>query len=103
VDILILAADCCVNDPDSQILKSVHSGCDRSAEDVYSPDSPYPTIAFVEGPCLPTLDFVFVFWIMITFDTLLTLLFHTRNIVFEQHCHFSKIHTCQRSLVKLDD
>ena len=28
------------------------------------------------GPCCPTLDYVFALWIMITFDTLLTLLFH---------------------------
>jgi hypothetical protein len=47
-------------------------GCDRSAEDAYSSASPDPTFAFVGGPCCPTLDFVIVFWIMITFYTLLT-------------------------------
>ena len=34
--------------------------------------APDPTFAFVGGPCYPTLDFVHVFWIMITFDTMLT-------------------------------
>jgi hypothetical protein len=34
-----------------------------------------PTFAFVGGPCCPTLDFVIAFWTMVTFYTLLTLLF----------------------------
>jgi hypothetical protein len=52
-----------------------HSGCDRSEEDAYSSAAPDPTFAFVGGLCCPTLDFVFAFWIMITFYTLLTSLF----------------------------
>jgi hypothetical protein len=52
-----------------------HGGCDRSAEDAYSSVEPDPTFAFVGGPCFPTLEFVIVFWIMITFYTLLTSLF----------------------------
>jgi hypothetical protein len=52
-----------------------HGGCDMSAEDVYIFVAPDPTFAFVVGPCCPTLDFVIVFWIMITFYTLLISLF----------------------------
>jgi hypothetical protein len=51
---------------------TAHGGCDRSAEDAYSSMALDPTFAFVEGPCCPTLNFVFSFWIMITFDMLLT-------------------------------
>jgi hypothetical protein len=47
----------------------------RSAEDAYSSAAPDPTLAFVGGPCCPTLDFVIAFWIMIAFYTLLTSLF----------------------------
>ena len=48
-----------------------HGGCDRSAEDAYSSMALNPALVFVEGPCCPTLDFVCVFWTMITFNTLL--------------------------------
>jgi hypothetical protein len=54
----------------------VHSGCGRSAEDAYSSEVPDPTFAFAGGPFCPTLDFVFAFWIIITFDTWLTSLFY---------------------------
>jgi hypothetical protein len=37
---------------------------------------PGPTFALSGGPCCPTLDFAFAFWIMIAFDTLLTSLFY---------------------------
>jgi hypothetical protein len=40
--------------------------------------APDPISAFVWSPCCPTLDFVFAFWIMITFNTLLT--FAIRNL-----------------------
>jgi hypothetical protein len=36
---------------------------------LYSSIAPDPTFAFVRGPCCPMLDFVFAFWIMITFNT----------------------------------
>ena len=37
----------------------------------YSSMAPDPAFAFVEGPCCPILDFVCVFWTVITFTTLL--------------------------------
>jgi hypothetical protein len=50
-----------------------------SADDAYSSMAPDPTLAFVGGTCCLTLDFVFAFWIMIRFDTLLTSLFCIGN------------------------
>jgi hypothetical protein len=47
--------------------------CGRSAEDAYSSVAPDSTFAFVLGLYCPILDFVFVFLIMITLDTLLIL------------------------------
>ena len=47
-----------------------------------APDSAF---AFVGGPCCPTLEFVIVFWIMITFYTMLTSLF---CIILLQETHF---------------
>jgi hypothetical protein len=45
-----------------------HIGCDRSAEDDYSSMAPDLTFTFVGGGlCVPAVDFVFAFWIMITF------------------------------------
>jgi hypothetical protein len=38
-----------------------------------APDS---TFAFAGGWCCPALDFVFAFWIILAFDTLLTSLFY---------------------------
>jgi hypothetical protein len=55
-----------------------HGGCDRSAEDAYSSMAPDPAPAFVGGPCCPTLGFVIVLWIMLTFHTLLS-----SNFVFQ--------------------
>jgi hypothetical protein len=52
-----------------------HGGRNRSAEVAYSSLAPDSTFAFVGGPCCLTLDFVFALWFMITFYTLLTLLF----------------------------
>jgi hypothetical protein len=49
----------------------VHGGYDRLAEDWYSSMTPDPTIAYARGPLGPTLDFVFGFYIVITFNTLL--------------------------------
>jgi hypothetical protein len=49
--------------------------CDRSTEDVHSSMASDPTSHFLVVPCCPTLDFVYVFWIMTTFDILLTLPF----------------------------
>jgi hypothetical protein len=60
----------------TQFRLRAHGGCDRSAEDAYSSTTSDPTFAFVGGPCSPTLDFVFAFWSMITFDRLLTSLFY---------------------------
>jgi hypothetical protein len=57
------------------ILTKAHTGCDRSAEDAYSPMAPDATFAFVGGQCCLTIDFVFAIWIMITFYTLLNSLF----------------------------
>jgi hypothetical protein len=45
------------------------------SEDAYSSMAPDPSFAFVRGPSCPTLHFVFAFWIMVMFDTLLTSLF----------------------------
>jgi hypothetical protein len=56
------------------ISTKAHGRCDRSAEDAYTSATPDPTFAVVGGLCCPILDFEFAFWIMITFDTLLTLL-----------------------------
>jgi hypothetical protein len=50
-------------------------GCDRSTEDAYSSAAPDPTFAVFGRPCCPKLDFVFAFWTLITFYTLLTSLF----------------------------
>jgi hypothetical protein len=60
-----------------------HGRYDRSAEDAYSSAAPNPTVAFVGGPCCPTLDFVVAFWIMIAFYTL-TSLFSTINTLRQQ-------------------
>jgi hypothetical protein len=49
-------------------IERAYGGCDRSAEDAYSSMAPDRTFAFLAGPCCPSLDFVFAFWIMITFD-----------------------------------
>jgi hypothetical protein len=57
------------------IWNGTYSGCDRSAEDAHSSAAPDSTFASVGGTCCPILDFVIAFWIMITFYTLLTLLF----------------------------
>jgi hypothetical protein len=54
---------------------SAHGRCDRSTEDAYYSAAPDSTFTFVGGPCCPTLDFVFAFWIVIAFCTLLTSLF----------------------------
>jgi hypothetical protein len=56
------------------------SGCNQSAEDSYSSMAPDPTFAFFGVPCCPTLDFVFIFWIMIRFSTLLTSLFCIQSL-----------------------
>jgi hypothetical protein len=61
-----------------------HGGCDRSAEDACSFAAPGPTFAFVGGPYCPTLDFVITFWIMITFYTLLTLLFCIISLIIKK-------------------
>jgi hypothetical protein len=53
VSILALTTDNFIN----LILSKVHSGCDRSAEDTYSPMSSDPTLAFVDGPCYLTIGF----------------------------------------------
>ena len=53
---------------------------DRSAEDAYSVLAPDPAFAFVGGLFCPTLDFVIAFWTMVTFYTLLTLLFCIYNV-----------------------
>ena len=42
--------------------------------------APDPTFAFVGGPCCPTLDFVCVFWTMITFNILLLCHFFYCNV-----------------------
>ena len=42
--------------------------------------APDPAFAFVEGPCCPTLDFVCVFWTMVTFNTLLL-----RHFIFNEN------------------
>jgi hypothetical protein len=47
------------------ISTKAHGGCDWSAEDAYSSAAPDHTFAFVGGPCCPTLDFLFAFWITI--------------------------------------
>jgi hypothetical protein len=60
---------------DIWIWNGAHCGCDRSAEDAHSSAAPDPTFEFVGGSCCPTLDFVIALWIMITFYTLLSLLF----------------------------
>jgi hypothetical protein len=52
-------------------------GCNRSAEDAYSSAAHYLTFSFVGGMCCPIFDFVFSFWIMIMFYTMLPLLFCT--------------------------
>jgi hypothetical protein len=61
---------------DGKIFKhstlEAHDGCDRSAQDAYFSMTPDPTLAFVGGRCCPAHDFVFAFWIMITFNILLT-------------------------------
>jgi hypothetical protein len=63
------------------VSTKVHDGCDRLAEDAYSSMAPDPTLAFVKGPFYLTLDFVFALWIMITFCTLLTLLFCVSRVL----------------------
>jgi hypothetical protein len=50
-----------------------YGGDDRSTEDAYSEMAPDPTFASVRGPYCPTLDYLYVFMIMITFNILLTL------------------------------
>ena len=60
-----------VDGPSITFRLKAHGGCDRSAEDADSSMTPDPSFAFVEGSCCPTLDFVCVFWTMITFNTLL--------------------------------
>jgi hypothetical protein len=65
LDKLNLTIDIC-------IWNGNHGGCDRSAGDAHSSAAPDPTFAFVGGPCSPAVDFVFAFWIMITFYTMLT-------------------------------
>jgi hypothetical protein len=57
------------------ISTKAHGGCDLSAEDAYFSMALSITFAFVGSPCCPTLDFVIALWIIITFYTLLTLLF----------------------------
>jgi hypothetical protein len=59
-----------------------HGRCDRSSRDAYFSVTPDSTRAFVGGLCCPTLDFEFVFWIMI--NTLLTLLFENSLIKHQQ-------------------
>jgi hypothetical protein len=59
----------------TQFRLRAHGGCDRSAEDAHSSLAPDPTFAFVGVPYCPTLDFVIVFWTMVTFYALLTSLF----------------------------
>jgi hypothetical protein len=42
------------------------------AQDAYSSMAPDPTLALVGGPCCPTLDFVYFFFVItITFNILL--------------------------------
>jgi hypothetical protein len=38
---------------------------DRLVEDAYSSMAPGPTFSFIEGPCCPSLDFIFASWIII--------------------------------------
>jgi hypothetical protein len=63
----------------------VHGGCDWSAEDAYSTAAPDPTFAFVEGLCCPALEFLFAFWIMITYYTMLTSLFCMQKHLHEKN------------------
>jgi hypothetical protein len=50
-----------------------HTG--ENVRNAYSSTTPDSTFAFIGGPCCPTLDFVIVFWIMITFYILWASLF----------------------------
>jgi hypothetical protein len=52
-----------------------HGRYDQSAEDAYSSLAPDPTFTFFGGLFCLSLHFVFALLIVITFDTLLTLLF----------------------------
>jgi hypothetical protein len=52
-----------------------HGRYNWSAKDASSSMAPDPTFAFIGGRYYPILDFVFAFWIVITFDKLLTSLF----------------------------
>jgi hypothetical protein len=51
----------------------------RKVEDAYSLATTDTIFAVLGGPCSPALDFIFAFWIMITFYTILTLLFLNIN------------------------
>jgi hypothetical protein len=66
------------------ISTKVHCLCDHSAEDAYSYMATDPTLAFVGGPCCPTVDLVIVFWIVIAFYTLLTSLFCIVHLVYSK-------------------
>jgi hypothetical protein len=61
--------------PYAEFWPRAHDGCDRSAKNVYTSMAPDHTFVFVRGPFWSTFGFVFAFWIMIMFYTLLNLLF----------------------------
>jgi hypothetical protein len=61
--------------PYTWFRQRAHGWCHQSSEDAYFSAAPDPTFAFVGVPCCPALDFVFAFWIMITFYTMLMSLF----------------------------
>jgi type IV secretory pathway TrbD component len=61
--------------PYIQFQLRVHGGCDRSAEDAYSSVASDHTFTIAGGLLCTTLEFLFAFWIMITFDILLTSIF----------------------------
>jgi hypothetical protein len=58
------------DDPVYLILITAHDGCDRSAKDAYS--SMAPIFLSVGGQCCPYTHIVFAYWIMTTFNTMVT-------------------------------
>jgi hypothetical protein len=61
------------------VSTKAREGCNRSAEETYSFATPDPTFAFFGDP---TLDFVFAFWIMITFYTLTFAILYWKHFFF---------------------
>ena len=82
-----------------------HGGCDRTADNAYSSMAPDPTFALSEvRVALHSILYMF-FWIMITFDTMLTSPFYINRLYIEKfillkNCKYKEFNSCLKNVLQ---